>query len=159
MDHFAPGGRAVSHAKTVAALTAHACVLIDYDTGHTELRPASEAAASLGATVVRLQDAAPSWGTIDVPAVLPPLADVPVRWRAGAVLAVLVTSAAWAVGHRGKPVTLCARYVGPHGWFPCAGPAWSSRPPPLCCSRWLGAAPSGGTAWPPIRYGCCVDLR
>ncbi|MGW7572539.1 hypothetical protein [Streptomyces sp. NPDC054765] len=41
-------------------MTTHACVLIDYDTGQTKLRPASNEATALASTVVQLDDATPS---------------------------------------------------------------------------------------------------
>ncbi|WP_307811722.1 lasso peptide biosynthesis B2 protein [Streptomyces sp. AV19] len=54
----------------------------------------------MGATVVRLRDAALSWGTVEAPATLPAPAPVPMRWRVGAVPVVLFTAAAWLIGPR-----------------------------------------------------------
>ena len=73
VDH---GVRAVSGSRRVVGLAAHACVIIDYDTGQTQLRPKP---ARLGGTIVHLDEVAPSWGTIDVPAVLPGQVPVPLR--------------------------------------------------------------------------------
>lgn len=100
MDHTGPGGRPVSAARTVAALTPYTCVTIDYDTGAVELRPASADTEALAATAVRLDAAAPSWGTVEVPAVLPARAPVPLRWRLAAAPAVLATAAVMVCGRR-----------------------------------------------------------
>ncbi|MGW0712339.1 lasso peptide biosynthesis B2 protein [Streptomyces sp. NPDC002643] len=135
----------MSRANTVTALTAHACVLIDYDTGRTELRPASEEAASLGATVVRLQDTLPSWGTIEVPAVLPHPVHIPLQWRVGAVPAVLIAATAWVLGRREMRFSRLIRLA-------CSG---RSLPPAtrrqaryaMCAVRWASRLV-------PVRWAC-----
>lgn len=133
----------MSGVRTVAALTAHACVLIDYDTGRTELRPASAEAAAMGTTVVRLDEAAPSWGTIEVPAVLPGRAPVPLWWRVGAVPAVLLTAAAKGLGHRRRRfsrlvrLACCGRSLAPathrQARYAVRAVRWASRVIP---GRW-----------------------
>lgn len=138
----------MSRTNTVAAHTDHACVLIDYDTGHTELRPASEEAAALGTTVVRLQDAAPSWGTIEVPAVLPSPIPIPLRWRVGAVPSVLVTGAAWVVGRRSRRFARLLRLA-------CSGRA---LPPATACqSRYAVCAVRSAARLAPMRWACMEE--
>ncbi|MFZ4236537.1 lasso peptide biosynthesis B2 protein [Streptomyces murinus] len=135
MDHFYGGRCTMSRTNIVTALAAHVCVLIDYDTGHTELRPAVPEAAALGTTVVPLQNAAPSWGTVEVSAVLPSSVRVSLRWRVGAVSALLVTMAAWAPGHHDKRFSRLVRLA-------CSGRA---LPPAtteqaryaVCAVRWI----------------------
>lgn len=92
----------MTRTHTVVARAAHACVLIDYATGRTELRPASDAAADANATVVKLPDAALSWGTVEQSAALPAPAAIPLRWRVVAVPVVLATAAVWTTGRRGN---------------------------------------------------------
>ncbi|MET9148336.1 lasso peptide biosynthesis B2 protein [Streptomyces sp. NPDC004042] len=90
----------MSRANTVVACTGRACVLINYDTGRTELRPAYAAAATLGATVVPVPDTGLTWGTVEQAAVLPEPTHIPVSWRIAAVPIVLVTAAAWILPPR-----------------------------------------------------------
>ncbi|WP_372412187.1 lasso peptide biosynthesis B2 protein [Streptomyces luteireticuli] len=143
-----PGGCAMSRKNTVAALTTHVCVLIDYDTGHTELRPASDAAAHMGATVVRLRDAALSWGTVEQSAVLPTPVPIPLRWRVGAVPVVLVTAATWAVGTRRGRFSRLVRLA-------CAG---RDLPPATeCQSRYAVCAVRWAARVLPMRWACLED--
>ncbi|MER6528944.1 lasso peptide biosynthesis B2 protein [Streptomyces sp. NPDC001508] len=131
--------------NSVTAFTAHACVLIDYDTGRTELRPASEESVTLGGTVVRLQDAAPSWGTVEVPAVLPGPAHVPLQWRAGAVPAVLITTVVWAFGHRDRRFSRLVRLA-------CSGRALP--PAATCQARYAVCAVRWASRLVPMRWAC-----
>ncbi|MGH3904348.1 MAG: lasso peptide biosynthesis B2 protein, partial [Pseudonocardiaceae bacterium] len=85
---------------TVTALSRHARVTIDYDTGQTQLRPALDQQTDADAIVVRLADASPSWGTIEVPATLPAPAPVPLHWRLSAIPAVILTLTVRTVGAR-----------------------------------------------------------
>ncbi|MFI6286733.1 lasso peptide biosynthesis B2 protein [Streptomyces sp. NPDC051018] len=85
--------------RRVVALTPHACVIIDYDTSRTELRPLSGRPST--GTVVHVKPAIPTWGTTDVPATLPGWAPVPFRWRLAALPAVLLTAAVRVCGPRG----------------------------------------------------------
>ncbi|MFF4408090.1 lasso peptide biosynthesis B2 protein [Streptomyces sp. NPDC001404] len=143
-----PGRCAMSRENTVAALTTHACVLIDYDTGHTELRPASDAAAAMGATVVLLPDASLSWGTVEQSAVLPEPAPTPMRWRIAAVPVVLVTAAAWAVGPRRSRFSRLVRLA-------CAG---RDFPPATACqSRYAVRAVRWAARSLPMRWACLED--
>lgn len=138
----------MSRDTTVAALTTHACVLIDYETGHTELRPASDAAANLGATVVRLRDAALSWGTVERSAVLPGPVSMPLRWRVGAVPVVLVIATAWAVGSRGGRFSRLVRLACAGRDLPPAN-AWQARNA-VCAVRWAARLL-------PMRWACLED--
>lgn len=148
MDRADPGRCTVTYSSTVAALTAHACVLIDYDTGQTELRPASDEAAALGASVVRLQDAAPSWGTVEVPAVLPSPAPIPLRWRAGAVPAVLLTAAVRTVGRRSRRFARFVRLACSGRALPPAT-AYQARYA-VCAARWAARGM-------PMRWACLEE--
>ncbi|MYU51765.1 lasso peptide biosynthesis B2 protein [Streptomyces sp. SID7805] len=142
------GGSPMSRDNTVAALTAHACVLIDYDTGHTELRPASEAAAHMGATVVRLQDAALSWGTVEQSAILPDPVSIPLRWRVGAVPVVLVTAAARVIGPRRGRFSRLVRLA-------CTG---RNLPPARAGqSRYAVCAVRRASRVMPMRWACMED--
>ncbi|MEU9745846.1 lasso peptide biosynthesis B2 protein [Streptomyces niveus] len=138
----------MSRDTTVAALTEHACVLIDYATGHTELRPASEASADLGATVVRLPVAALSWGTVEQSAVLPDPVSIPLRWRVGAVPVVLVTAAVWAACPRQGRFSRLVRLA-------CAGrdlaPATGGQAHyAVCAVRWAARMM-------PMRWACMEE--
>ncbi|MEJ8652717.1 lasso peptide biosynthesis B2 protein [Streptomyces sp. MS1.AVA.3] len=97
-----PGGRTMTKPpQQVNAVTPHSCVIIDYRTGRTELRPLAGQPAS--GTVVHVDAAVPTWGTTDVPATLPGWAPVPLRWRLAALPAVLLTAATRTCGpHRGR---------------------------------------------------------
>jgi hypothetical protein len=84
----------------VAALTAHACVVIDYRTGRTQLRRVPSRPAEIAGTVVQLAGALPSWGTGEAPAILPGRLHVPFRWRLAAVPAVVLTMVVRTCGAR-----------------------------------------------------------
>lgn len=138
----------MSRANTVAALAAHACVLIDYDTGHTELRPGSEAAASMGVTVVRLPETAVSWGTVEQSTALPTVGPVPLRWRVAAVPVVVVTAAAGVVGRRRRRFSRLVRLA-------CSG----SELPPAHASqaRYAVRAVRWAARVLPMRWACLED--
>ncbi|TVL91951.1 lasso peptide biosynthesis B2 protein [Streptomyces sp. SAJ15] len=122
--------------------------LIDYDTGHTELRPPSDAATNMGATVVHLRDTGLSWGTIEQSAILPAPASIPLRWRAGALLAVLVTAVTWAIGpHRGRFSRL-VRLARAGRDLPAAT-AYQARYA-VCAVRWAARTM-------PVRWACLED--
>jgi Transglutaminase-like superfamily len=74
--------------RTVIVLTGQASITIDYGTGRVELR---HLPPSVAGVVVRHRPSGASWGTIEVPAVLPSPAWVPARWRMAAVPALIVT--------------------------------------------------------------------
>lgn len=91
----------MSDLRTVSVLTPHAYITIDYRTGHTELRPMMRGSMPPpDGSVVRHDGSVSSWGTLEVPAVLPGAAPVPLRWRLGAVPAVLVTASVGLAGPR-----------------------------------------------------------
>ncbi|MFF4602106.1 lasso peptide biosynthesis B2 protein [Streptomyces sp. NPDC001339] len=138
----------MSRNNTVAAKAAHACVLIDYDTGRTELRPASEAAAVLAANVILLREVAPSWGTVEQPAALSPLPCTPWRWRVGAVPAVLVTTTAWTVGRRRHRFWRLVRLA-------CFGRAL--RPATAYQARYAVCAVRWATRRMPMRWACMEE--
>ncbi|GHJ34467.1 lasso peptide biosynthesis B2 protein [Streptomyces sp. TS71-3] len=155
---------------TVAALFPHACVLVDYDTGTTKLRTVPKQPTDLAATVVRLDEAAASWGTVEVPAVLPAYRRVPLQWRLGAVLAVLVTAAV-RVGGRWRfrrlvRLACCGRSLRPvtghQARYAVRAVRWASWPMP---TRWacleestaaavLLAAAGRRAEW---RHGVAID--
>jgi hypothetical protein len=138
----------VTRDRTVAATTARVCVLIDYATGRTELRPASPKVAALAAVVVPLDEPTPLWGTVERCVVPGPVPAVPLRWRAGAVVAVGVTCAVRALGGRRRRFR---RLVS----LACAGralpraPAWQARYA-VCAVRWA-ARPA------PVRWACLEE--
>ncbi|WP_431776560.1 lasso peptide biosynthesis B2 protein [Streptomyces cucumeris] len=138
----------MSRNTTVAAVTAHACVLLDYDTGHTELRPRSAEAVGMGATVIQLRNTAPSWGTIEQSAVLPQAAPIPLHWRIGAVPVVLATAVAAAVGPRGKRFSRLVRLA-------CTG----NKLPPATArqSRYAVRAVRWASRLMPMRWACLED--
>ncbi|MGK5533310.1 lasso peptide biosynthesis B2 protein [Streptomyces sp. URMC 129] len=148
MDRPAVGRCAVNHAQTVAALTTNACVLIDYDSGRTELRTPTDTSAALGGTVVRLQDAAPSWGTIEVRVALPHHARVPLRWRLGAVPAVLVTVATRTAGRRSKRFSRLVRLARVGRALP---------PATACQSRYAVRATRWASRLMPMRWACLEE--
>ncbi|AQY20481.1 hypothetical protein T261_06068 [Streptomyces lydicus] len=83
---------------TVVAITPNARVIIDYDTGRTELRPLT--GQNPNGTVVHINPVPPTWGTVDVPATLRASAFIPLRWRLAAIPAVLLTAAVRTCGLR-----------------------------------------------------------
>ncbi|RDG36876.1 lasso peptide biosynthesis B2 protein [Streptomyces corynorhini] len=100
MGYTAPGRAVVKpFPRAVLALAPHACVIIDYDTGRTELRPVPVRPKDFDAAVVNIVGVQ-SWGTTDVQAILPPSLPVPARWRFAAVFAVLLTAAVRILGPR-----------------------------------------------------------
>ncbi|MEU7181696.1 MULTISPECIES: lasso peptide biosynthesis B2 protein [Streptomyces] len=87
----------VTDSDTVMVITEHSCITINYRTGHTELRPIAARMKKTG-VVVRHGTAAPSWGTTEVPAVLPSPGPVPARWRLAAIPVLLATVAVRVIG-------------------------------------------------------------
>jgi hypothetical protein len=148
MDHTDRSGDAMSRANTVAAITSHACVLVDYETGHTELRPASREAVALGAHVVRLPEPSPTWGTVEQQAALAPVPAVPLRWRAGAAAAVFVTVAALTLGRRRHRFRRLTRLA-------CSGRAL--RPATACQVRYAVCAARWAARWVPARWACMEE--
>ncbi|MET8825894.1 lasso peptide biosynthesis B2 protein [Streptomyces sp. NPDC004610] len=138
----------MNYTRTVAALAPHVCVLIDYDTGHTELRPRSGAATSMAATVVRLPETAVSWGTVEQSAALPERAPVSLRWRVAAVPIVLVTAVAGVAGPRRGRFPRLVRLA-------CAGRAL----PPATASqaRYAVRAVRRAARYLPMRWACLED--
>lgn len=90
----------MNRATTVAATTSTTCVLIDYDTGRTELRPASTESTALAAFVVPVPESLVTWGTIEQRAALPQLPNIPLAWRVAALPAVALTAAVLVAGRR-----------------------------------------------------------
>lgn len=84
---------------TVAVLTGHACVLIDYRTGRTELRTVLPQGPD-PLVVVRHENGAGSWGTEETSAVLQLPTKVGRKWLLTAILAVAVTAAMQFCGSR-----------------------------------------------------------
>jgi len=162
----------MSGSPTVVAVASHACVIIDYGTGRTELRSVSAKTAGLRGTTVLLGDAAPSWGTVDVPAVLPGRVVVPLRWRIGAVLAVTFVAVAGRMCRRHKrfarmvALACCGRALRPatdrqtwhalHAvrWVSCAVPArWACLEQSTAAAVLLAAA-RRRAEW---RHGVAMD--
>ncbi|GHB32490.1 lasso peptide biosynthesis B2 protein [Streptomyces chryseus] len=86
----------------VAVVLPAACVVIDYRSGRTELRPVLPGERHLpqGAVVVEHPTQAPSWGTIEVAAALTPAPAAPWAWRLAALPMLLATAAVAAAGPR-----------------------------------------------------------
>ncbi|MFI8942709.1 lasso peptide biosynthesis B2 protein [Streptomyces syringium] len=107
--------------SVVAVVTPVSCVVIDYRTGRTQLRPVQPQGRHVpdGAVVVGHVGASASWGTTDVPAVLLPLPTAPWRWRLGAVPALLLTAVWKAAGPRSGRFSRLVRLA-------CSGRALSS---------------------------------
>ncbi|MCZ0994333.1 lasso peptide biosynthesis B2 protein [Streptomyces noursei] len=78
-------------------LTDHSCVIVNYRTGRTELRRLTAHVGEAG-VVVRHGAAAPSWGTVEVPAVLPTPGPVPTRWWLAAMPVLIATVAVRVIG-------------------------------------------------------------
>lgn len=131
-------------ADTVTVITDHAHLTINYRTGRTELRSVSTRTAVEG-TVVRLTAKGPSWGTMEVSAVLPHQWPVPARWRAAAIPAVLITSAVRMIGPSSGRFS---RLV----WLSCCG----RRLPPATHGQALYAvrAVRWASRWLPARWAC-----
>ncbi|MFE7315678.1 lasso peptide biosynthesis B2 protein [Streptomyces sp. NPDC057555] len=87
----------VADCNTVTVLTDHTAVIVNYGTGHTELRPLTAPVKEVG-VVVRHGTAGPSWGTVEVPAVLPTPGPVPARWWLAAIPALLATVSVRVIG-------------------------------------------------------------
>lgn len=138
----------MSRTNTVIARAAHACVLIDYDTGRTELRPASDEAAAMGEMVVRLPEASLSWGTFEQQAVLPEPAPIPMRWWIAAVPVVFATAAVRAAGPRRNRFSRLVRLA-------CTGrdlpPATASQ------ARYAVRAVRRAARLLPMRWACLED--
>ncbi|MBU3863574.1 lasso peptide biosynthesis B2 protein [Streptomyces sp. 4503] len=137
--------------RSVVALTPHACVTIDYDTGRTELRPLSGQPPA--GTVVQVAAAVPTWGTTDAPATLPRWAPVPLRWRLAALPAVLLTTAVRTCGPRRRRfrrlvrLACCGRYFTPattrQVHYAVRATRWASRAIP---TRWACLEQSAAAA-------------
>lgn len=83
----------------IAVLTEHACVLVDYRTGRTELRPFQPDDYG-GLLVVRHESAGGSWGTGETSAVLTRPERAGIGWCLAALPAIAVTAAALVCGPR-----------------------------------------------------------
>ncbi|MEU1674813.1 lasso peptide biosynthesis B2 protein [Streptomyces roseifaciens] len=129
---------------TVAVTTPHACVVIDYRTGRTQLRPApADGHGTPGAVVVEHTRQTPSWGTTDVAATLTPPSWAPWPWRLAALPALAVTAAIRTAGPRHARFSRMVRLACAGRSFPPATNAqaahavravrWASRVIP---SRW-----------------------
>ncbi|MGW8975108.1 lasso peptide biosynthesis B2 protein [Streptomyces platensis] len=143
-----PGGCTVSRTNTVVACAAHACVVIDYDAGTTELRPTSNAATAMGGVVVGLPDTVLMWGTVEQSAAPPEPARIPMRWRIAAVPVVLATAAVWAAGRRRNRFSRLVRLA-------CSGrdlpPATESQ------ARYAVRAVRWAAQLLPMRWACLED--
>ncbi|MFD7546218.1 lasso peptide biosynthesis B2 protein [Streptomyces sp. NPDC059578] len=138
----------MSRTSTVVARAAHACVVIDYDTGSTELHPTSDEATAMGATVIDLPDTVLTWGTVEQSAALPEPTPIPLRWRVAAVPVVLVTAAVWSVGRRRARFSRLVRLA-------CSGrdlpPATASQ------ARYAVRAVRWAAQSLPMRWACLED--
>ncbi|MYT34393.1 MULTISPECIES: lasso peptide biosynthesis B2 protein [unclassified Streptomyces] len=85
-------------AHTVVAITASARVIINYDTGNTEMRRLN--GQPVTGTIVHIRPSAPTWGTTEARATLTPNGYTPLHWRLAAIPAVLLTAAVRACGPR-----------------------------------------------------------
>lgn len=129
----------------VAVVLPAACVVIDYRSGRTELRALLPGERHLpeGAVTVEHLDEAPSWGTIEMTAVLtrPPAA--PWMWRLAALPALVATAVVGATGPRGGKfhrlvrMACAGRSLPPAGraqaWNAVRAVRWASRMMP---ARW-----------------------
>jgi Transglutaminase-like superfamily len=138
----------MSRANTVAAVTSYVCVLVDYDTGHTELRPALEGAAALAAYVVPLPEPSLTWGTVEQRAALADIPRAPFRWRVGAAAAVLVAVGALLFGRRRHRFRRLARLA-------CSGRAL--RPATACQARYAVCAVRWAARLVPTRWACMEE--
>ncbi len=138
----------MSRANTVVARASHASVVLDYDTGSTELRPTSDAVTAMGATVVDIPDTVLTWGTVEQAAAPPEPAPVPLRWRVVAVPVVLATATVWAAGRRRNRFSRLVRLA-------CSGrnlpPATRSQ------ARYAVRAVRWAAQLLPMRWACLED--
>ncbi|QMU68442.1 lasso peptide biosynthesis B2 protein [Streptacidiphilus sp. P02-A3a] len=138
----------MSRANTVAAITSYVCLLVDYDTGRTELRPASEEAAALAGHVIVLPEPSLTWGTVEQRAALAAVPSSPLRWRVGAVAAVLVTAGALMLGRRRHRFRRLA-------WLACSGR--KLRPATACQARYAVCAVRWAARLMPTRWACMEE--
>ncbi|MFF2846901.1 lasso peptide biosynthesis B2 protein [Streptomyces sp. NPDC058001] len=100
-------------ADQVSVRTPNALVTVDYRTGNTTLRAlVRDSDSAPPGSVVRHDGSAFSWGTLEVPTVLPRPHPVPLRWLLGAVPAIVVTLAVKAVGTRRRRFARVVRLAG-----------------------------------------------
>ncbi|MDA8371978.1 MAG: lasso peptide biosynthesis B2 protein [Nocardiopsaceae bacterium] len=103
----------MTRSSTVAVLTEHACVLVDYRTGRTELRPSlpDDRGRLL---VVQHESAGVSWGTGEMNAALTRPSEAGIGWRLASLPAMAMTVTALVCGPRRRRF---ARMV----WLACIG--------------------------------------
>lgn len=138
----------MSRANTVVARASHASVVLDYDTGSTELRPTSDAVTAMGATVVDVADTVLTWGTVEQSAAPPEPAPVPLWWRALAVPVVLATAAVWAAGRRRNRFSRLVRLA-------CSGR--DLPPATVVQARYAVRAVRWAAQLLPMRWACLED--
>lgn len=143
-----PGGCTVSRVNTVVARAPHASVVINYDTGRTELRPTFDAVTALGATVVHLPETVLTWGTVEQSAAPPEPAPAPLRWRILAVPVVLATAAAGVCGPRRNRFSRLVRLA-------CSGR--DLRPATVGQARHAVRAVRWAAQCMPMRWACLED--
>ncbi|WP_078868852.1 lasso peptide biosynthesis B2 protein [Streptomyces sp. NRRL B-1347] len=147
-DHTNPGGCTVSRTNTVVARSSHVSVVIDYDTGTTELRPTSDAVTAMGATVVSLPDTVPTWGTVEQSTVPPEPGPIPMGWRIAAVPVVLATAVTWAAGKHHERFSRLIRLA-------CLGR--DLPPATLSQARYAVRAVRWAAQLLPMRWACLED--
>ncbi|WP_405741471.1 lasso peptide biosynthesis B2 protein [Streptomyces sp. NBC_01525] len=131
---------------TVIALTTSARVIINYDTGTTELRRLD--GPPVAGTVVHIPPSTPAWGTNEAPAVLPANGFAPIHWRLGAIPAILITAAARSCGPRARRFRRLVRLA-----------RYGSRRPPatLAQAEFAVRAVRRASTYFPARWACLEE--